>query len=181
MAVDWKKLAKEAILADGRVDENEAKILKKELFSGGAIAGEEELEFLLELRDTATKKAKAKGEALTDAFNKLVTAAVAGTVLEEGKVSAEKVQWLKEKLPGLKGKKIDPKKLDAGTKEILTHLHKKVKDKGPELTQLLQDTETMSKPEPKEEGAAAPAKKPAAAAAAAPAGGGGEEDEGDED
>jgi hypothetical protein len=156
---DWKKLAKEAILADGKVDETECKVLKKELWADNVIDAEE-MEFLLDLRGTAVKKAKAKKEDLLEPFNKLFTKAVLDSVVQDGKVSGEKVQWLREKL--FPGKKIDPNKLDAGTKDLLSNLNKKVKDKGPELAQLLQDTGTTAKP------------APAPVAAAATSGGAGE-------
>jgi hypothetical protein len=150
MAVDWRKLALQAILADGKVDETEAKLLRKELWSGGKVDAEG-LDFLVELRSAASRRAKASGEALTPAFDKLFFSAVEGAVVGEGgTVGADKVAWLRSKVLG-GGKKIDPGKIDAGSKAFLDRLHKKVKEKGPELEQFFKDAGV----------GAAPAKAPA--------------------
>jgi hypothetical protein len=151
MAVEWRKVAIAAILADGKVDETEAKLLQKHLWEGGKLTPEG-LEFLLELRAQASSRAKARKEELTPAFNKLFYKAVSEKVVSsEGNVAAAQVAWLREKV--FTGKKVDPKKLDAGQKEFLTGLNKKVKTKGPELEKLLTEAEVGAKP------AAAKAKK----------------------
>jgi len=38
---DWRKLALDAILADGKIDEAEVRVLKKELWADGKIDDEE--------------------------------------------------------------------------------------------------------------------------------------------
>ena len=58
---DWRKVALAAILSDGKIDENEVKVLKKELWADNKI-DEEEVNFLVELRNQAQKKAKARKE-----------------------------------------------------------------------------------------------------------------------
>ena len=138
MGIEWRKVALAAILADGKVDETEAKLLKKELTVDGKISPEG-LGFLLDLRAEAAKKAKAKKEELSPAFNKLVFKTIEEAVLTDGEVADGKVAWLREKV--FTGKKVDAKKLDAGQKEFLTGLSKKVKDKGTELAKLLAEAE----------------------------------------
>src|SRR5439155_20664759 len=70
---DWKKVALAALLADGQIDDNEVKILKKELYADGKI-DKDEVEFLIELRNTAQKKAK--GAELNANFEKFFFKAV---------------------------------------------------------------------------------------------------------
>ena len=67
---DWRKLSMAALLAEGKIDEAGCKVLKKELWEDGKI-DDEEVKFLIELREAAQRKAKAKKEELTAAFNKL--------------------------------------------------------------------------------------------------------------
>ena len=53
---DWRKVAMAAILADGKVDEAEVKVLKKELYEDDKI-DTDEVKFLIDLRNVAQKKA----------------------------------------------------------------------------------------------------------------------------
>ena len=62
---DWRKLSVDLCLADGVIDETEVKVLKKALYQDGQIDAKE-LEFLVELRSIAQKKAK--GADLSAAF-----------------------------------------------------------------------------------------------------------------
>jgi hypothetical protein len=132
---DFQKLARDLVLADNEIDEAEVKILKRGLLSGGKVSPED-LTWLLGLHASASKKAKAGG-GLRPAFEKLFYQAIEAHVLEEGKVSAGKVTWLRENLFG--GKKIDAKKLDAGKKAFVTGLGKKVKEPGAEFKDLLDE------------------------------------------
>ena len=67
---EWKKLAIALTLADGKIDDEEVKILKKALWADGKI-DEEEVKFLIELRNAAQKKAKARKEELSASFERL--------------------------------------------------------------------------------------------------------------
>src|SRR5262249_6404220 len=49
---DWRKLVVAAILADGKIDDDEVKILKKELWADRKI-DRDEVAFLVELRNAA--------------------------------------------------------------------------------------------------------------------------------
>ncbi len=51
---DWKKTARNILLADGFIDEREVAVLRKELFADGKI-DEIEMDFLLELRRDAKR------------------------------------------------------------------------------------------------------------------------------
>src|SRR5260370_20984354 len=67
---DWKKVALAAILSDGKIDDNEVKLLKKELWEDNKI-DDDEVKFLVELRNAAQKKARAAKEEVNPAFTKL--------------------------------------------------------------------------------------------------------------
>lgn len=55
---EWRKVAKALALADGRIDEKEVAILRRELFADGKI-DKSELDFLLEIKRGATTQVKA--------------------------------------------------------------------------------------------------------------------------
>jgi uncharacterized tellurite resistance protein B-like protein len=153
---DWKKVALAAILADGKIDEAEVKVLKKELWADGKIDNEE-VKFLIELRNTAQKKAKAKKEELTPAFNKLFFKALSDNVLKDGKIDATEAKWLREML-------FADGKIDAGEWAFVEELNKKAKTKSPEFEALYAEVKKAAEkakiipPAPKPE---KPAEKPA--------------------
>lgn len=55
---EWRKVAKALALGDGRIDEKEVAILRKELFADGKI-DKSELEFLYEIKRGATTTVRA--------------------------------------------------------------------------------------------------------------------------
>ena len=81
MATDFRKLAAELCLADGKIDETEVKIIKKALYEDGKIQ-QKEAEFLIDLRGMAQKKAK--GRALKPAFENFFFRAIQDSVLDNG-------------------------------------------------------------------------------------------------
>jgi uncharacterized tellurite resistance protein B-like protein len=128
---DWRKVAMAAILADGKVDEAEVKVLKKELWADGKI-DEEEVKFLIELRGVAQKKAKAKKEELTAVFEKLFFKAIEENVLKDKKIDAAEAQWLRDML-------FADGKVDAGEWAFLERLDKVAKEKSAEFTALFNE------------------------------------------
>ena len=52
---DWKKLLYDVLLDDGQIDEQETRLLKKEILADG-IVDDEEMDFLVELRNDAEIK-----------------------------------------------------------------------------------------------------------------------------
>jgi hypothetical protein len=133
MSIDWKKVTLAAILADGTVDETEVKLLNKELKEDGKITNEG-LAFLLDLRNAYSKKAKAKKEELSDAFEKFFFKTIQDHVLKEGKISKEGASYLSTHL--YPGGKVDDKGY-----EFLGSLNKKAKDKSAEFTSFYDDVE----------------------------------------
>jgi uncharacterized tellurite resistance protein B-like protein len=123
---DWRKLAMAAILADGKIDDAEVKILRKELFADKKI-DDEERDFLIELRNAAQKKAY-RGQ-LRPAFEKLFFEAIENNVLADGVIDAEEAKWLQKLI-------FADKKVDEGEKKFLERLKKGAKRTSPEFDAL---------------------------------------------
>ena len=128
---DWRKLAVAALLADGVIDETEVKVLRKELWADGKI-DREEVEFLIDLRNLAQKKAKAKKKKLKSAFEKLFFKAVEENVLADGTVDDEEARWLRAML-------FADKKIDANEKKFLARLKKGAKSTSPAFDKLYEE------------------------------------------
>jgi uncharacterized membrane protein YebE (DUF533 family) len=90
---DWRKVAIAALLADGVIDDAEVKVLKKELYADGKI-DRKEVEFLIELRSAAQKKAK--GAPLSSQFENLFFKAIQDNVLEDGEITSKEAGWLRK-------------------------------------------------------------------------------------
>jgi hypothetical protein len=84
---DWKKLAKELILADGYIERKETEIVKKELLADGVIS-KSEAEFLVDLRKSAPR-------AVTE-FHQFVFEVVKKAILADGVISAAEASWLEK-------------------------------------------------------------------------------------
>jgi hypothetical protein len=135
MAVDWKKLAMDAILADGKVDATEVKILKKGLAgAGGKIEGDA-VQFLVALRAAAAKKAKASGQKLSPDFEKFFSKTISDNVLKEGKIDASQTKWLRDTL-------FPAGKVDAGHYRLFADLNKKAKEKHPDWEALHKEVQS---------------------------------------
>ena len=109
---DWRKLAVAALLADGVIDETEVKVLRKELWADGKI-DRDEVEFLIELRNAAQKKAK--GGTLSPAFETMFFKAIQDNVLEDGVITGKEAGWLRKMLYA-------DKKIDENEKRFLKKL-----------------------------------------------------------
>src|SRR5947207_127926 len=112
---DWRKVALTTILADGKIDDDEVKVLRRELYQDGKI-DKEEVEFLIALRNAAQKKAK--GAEINANFEKLFFKAIQDNVLEDGNIDATEAKWLRTMLYA-------DKKIDANEKKFLAQLKKK--------------------------------------------------------
>src|SRR6185503_6171151 len=84
---DWKKLAKAALLADGRIDTKEVEIIRKEILADGRV-DKAELEFLADLRKSATSTVRV--------FTELFIRAVKSRMLEDGVISDQEAKWLRK-------------------------------------------------------------------------------------
>jgi hypothetical protein len=111
---DWRKLAIQAILADGKIDEAEVRLLRKELWADKEIDADE-VKFLIELRNAAQKKAK--GGKVNPKFEQLFFKAIEQNVLKDGKIDAEEARWLRRML-------FADGKIDANEKKFLSRLRK---------------------------------------------------------
>jgi hypothetical protein len=132
---DWRKVAMDAILSDGEIDDGEVKVLKKELWADGKI-DMDEVKFLIDLRNAAQKKAKAKKATVNPKFEQLFFTAISENVLKDGKIDASEAKWLRTML-------FADGKIDANEKKFLAKL-KKAATKGtsPEFDQLYRECMT---------------------------------------
>lgn len=115
---DYRKLAIAAILADGKIDENEGKLLARELKNDSGKYDNEALKFLIELRETAQKKKKE----VADGFEKFFFKVMTEQVLKDGHISKSEVEWIKSHL--LADGKIDDREW-----AFLETINKKAKSK----------------------------------------------------
>src|SRR5262245_56865652 len=106
---DFRILAKDLCLADGKVDANEVKILKKHLYQDGKI-DRKELEFLIDLRSVAQKK-KGAGPA----FEAFFFAAMYDGVIGNGIISAGEATLLRKAIAA-------DGKVDEGEKKLMKKL-----------------------------------------------------------
>ena len=72
---DWRNMSMALIMADGTIGDDEIKVLRKELLADGKI-DKDEVTFLVELRNSAQKKAKAKKVEVNPKFEKFFGDAV---------------------------------------------------------------------------------------------------------
>jgi uncharacterized tellurite resistance protein B-like protein len=128
---DWRKLALEAILADGEIDDAEVRVLQKELWDDGKIDAKE-VEFLIELRNTAQKKAKAKKAQVNPKFETLFFKAIEQNVLRDGRISGREAGWLRKML-------FADGKIDDNEKKFLTRIKKAATKTSPDFDQLCQE------------------------------------------
>ncbi|MCI0378312.1 MAG: hypothetical protein L0215_11955, partial [Gemmataceae bacterium] len=114
---DWKKLAKAALLADGRIDTKEVEIIRAALFADARI-DKSELEFLADLRNSATSAVRV--------FTDLFIGAVKSHILEDGVISDPEAKWLRKTI-------FADKQVDADEVQLLKDLKKEAKHCGPEF------------------------------------------------
>src|SRR5262245_23423092 len=77
------------LLADGRIDEAEVELLRKELYADGQI-DRDEVELLIRLRN--------KAKETCPAFEQLFFGALKENVLADGRIDADEADWLRRML-----------------------------------------------------------------------------------
>ena len=127
---DWKMLLVDAILADGKIDDDEIKVLRKHLYEDGKI-DRKEVEFLIELRNKAQKKAG--GEAVNPKFETIFFKAISDNVLADGKIDGGEANWLRKML-------FADGKIDPGEKKFMQNLKKNATATSPAFDKLYADT-----------------------------------------
>ncbi len=126
---DWRKVAMRLCLADGVIDDSEIKILKKELYADGKI-DKKEVEFLIELRNEAQKKAK--GSSLPNTFENFFFKAIQDNVLSDGKIDDKEANWLRKML-------FADNKIDDAERKFLNKLKKAATQSSPKFEKLYDD------------------------------------------
>jgi hypothetical protein len=144
---DWRKLAMSALLADGKIDDTEVKVLRKALWADGKI-DDDEVKFLIDLRNAAQKKAK-KG--LRPKFEAMFFKAVEENVLVDGKIDAKEAGWLR-------GMLFADGKIDNNEKKFLEKIKKAAKSTSPEFDRLYEDCMVKAKAKPRAKAKATKAK-----------------------
>jgi hypothetical protein len=128
---DWRKLALDAILADGEIDDAEVRVLQRELWADGKIDAKE-VEFLIELRNAAQKKARAKKAEVNPKFESLFFKAIEENVLRDGRITAKESGCLRKML-------FADRKIDDNEKKFLTRLKKAATKTSPDFDRLYQE------------------------------------------
>jgi hypothetical protein len=132
--IEWRDITLKAFLADGKVDEPEIAILKRELKASTGNWFQEGVTFLVDLRNAYTKKAKAKKEPLSDVFENFFFKVVTDYVMQDGEISDHEAKWLKVTL-------FADGKIDDREWAFLQKLNKKATKKSPAFVQLYADAE----------------------------------------
>ncbi len=127
---DFKKLAVAAILADGKIDETEVKVLQKELKDEGGAYSNDAARFLIELREIAHKKKKDVTPAFETFFFKVVTA----FVLKDDHISKSEVDWIRTNL-------LADGKIDDNEWAFVQKINKKAKTKHADWDKLYAELE----------------------------------------
>jgi hypothetical protein len=128
---DFRELALNAFLADGTIDDAEVRLLQRELWADGKIDAKE-VQFLIDLRNRAQKKAKAKKEEVNPKFETLFFKAIEENVLRDGRITAKEANWLRKML-------FADRKIDANEKKFLSRIKKAARRTSPEFDQLYQE------------------------------------------
>jgi hypothetical protein len=103
---DWRKLAKALALADGRIDEKEAAIIRRELLAEGQL-DQSEIEFLLGLRRAAME--------VVPSFTEFVFQVVKQVILANGSIGAAEARGLRHWL-------LTDNRIDEDEKRLLREL-----------------------------------------------------------
>ena len=128
---DFRKLALDMILADGSIDDAEVRVLQRELWADGKIDAKE-VQFLIDLRNSAQKKAKAKKAEVNPKFENLFFKAIEENVLRDGRISAKEANWLRKML-------FADGKIDEGEKKFLARIKRSARSTSPEFDRLYQE------------------------------------------
>src|SRR5262249_41201035 len=108
---------KAQVLADGRIDDDEVALLRRELYADGKI-DKEEVEFLIALRNEA--------RSVSPAFETFFFQAVTDNVLTDGSIDAEEASWLRTML-------FADGQIDEGEKKFLRDLRALARQVSPEF------------------------------------------------
>jgi hypothetical protein len=117
---EWKKLAKRALLSDGRIDLKETALIREEIFADARV-DKSELEFLFSLRKEA--------ESCVAAFTELFFKAVKDHMLADGVISAAEAKWLRKMI-------FADGTVDEDEKKLMETLKQEARDVAPEFQKL---------------------------------------------
>jgi uncharacterized tellurite resistance protein B-like protein len=124
---DWKKLAKRVVLADGRIDAHEAHLIKNVILAEKKV-GDEEVDFLIDLRDHATE--------ISPEFNTFFFETLERKLLVHKKIDGAMVRQLRKIIMG-------DGKVDQDEKRFLQSLASKAKKSTPSFQKLVDEIMSM--------------------------------------
>lgn len=117
---DWKKLAKDALLSDGRIDTKEVELIKSHILADGVV-DKSELEFLADLRKNSTGSVRLFTELFIDSVKK--------HMLADGTIDDAEAKWLRKTI-------FADGQVDADEIELMKHLKAGAKTVGAEFEKL---------------------------------------------
>ncbi len=117
---EWKKVAKRALLLDGRIDLKETAIIREEILADDRV-DKSELEFLFTLRKEA--------ESCVQAFTDLFFLAIKKHMLADGAISAAEAKWLRKMI-------FADGTIDEEEKKLMQELKAGARDVSPEFQKL---------------------------------------------
>lgn len=127
---NWRKVALGAILSDGKIDEREVRIIKKEIFEDKKVTLAE-ANFLIELRNKATS--------LHSTFKELFFSALRQNVLKDGVINAKEANWLRKMVYA-------DRRVDDDEKKFLRDLKAAARKMSPAFTKLHDDCAEAAPP-----------------------------------
>lgn len=117
---DWKKVAKAALLADGRIDTKEVDIIRSAILADGRV-DKSELEFLADIARNATSKVRV--------FTELFMKSIKSHMLEDGVIGDAEAKWLRKTI-------FADKSVDEDELKLLQDLKREARNTGPEFDKL---------------------------------------------
>ncbi len=120
---DWQKLLTNVLLADGVIDASETAMLKEEILEDGKV-DEQEIEFLVNLRNSATSAGKE--------FELFFFEALKRNILDDGIVDVKETERLRDII-------FADKVVDENEKTFLKELKMEAKNVCPEFEALLSE------------------------------------------
>ena len=120
---DYRALCKRLLLADGRVGDREFALVKDEFLANHRL-GQDEFEFLLELRRAA--------RSVPPEFNRLLFDALKRHVLKDGTVRAAEADWLRRFV-------LADGRIDDAERQFLRDLRAAAREAGPEFAALCRE------------------------------------------
>ena len=121
--MDWRDFSKKLLLADGKIDAAEARLLQRSVLADGVVE-QDEIRFMLEL--------KREARSVSTDFNLFLQSVIRRAVLKDGSIDADEVVWLRKLV-------FEDRMADADEMEFLKLLGREAKRVCREYVHLLEE------------------------------------------